>query len=144
MNIGYFFNDDNANIDWLDAALFKSLYVYKCTHLCRKGQWPDSSENIKKRKRICRTIKVNILVVRMIFDTRNGGWSLDQNVIIYPYTFSLYIEMYCSYRSITFFLLDYIHTTLIFHLVRIDEQEELLSSHGTMQTINRRNSFFFE
>jgi hypothetical protein len=112
MNIGYFFNDDNANIDWLDAALFKSLYVYKCTHLCRKGQWPDSSENIKKRKRICRTIKVNILVVRMIFDTRNGGWSLDQNVIIYPYTFSLYIEMYCSNRSITFFFTRlYTHDT---------------------------------
>lgn len=96
MNIGYFFNDDNANIDWLRAALFKSIYIYIyiCTHLCRKGQWPDSSENIKKKtgnqKEICLSIKVNILVVRMIFDSQNFGWSLDQNVIIHPYTFSLF------------------------------------------------------
>lgn len=56
---------------------------------------------ISKKKRICRSIKVNILVVRMIFDTRNGGWSLDQNVIISLDTPSLYMETYCSNRSIT-------------------------------------------
>ncbi len=118
------------------------IYIYVHTSAVRVNDL--TRPRISKKKRICRIIKVNILVVRMIFDTRNGGWSLDQNVIIYPYTFSLYIEMYCSNRSITFFLLDYIHTTLIFHLVRIDEQEELLSSTGTMQTINRRISFLFE
>jgi hypothetical protein len=102
----------------------------------------------QKEKRICRTIKVNILVVRMIFDTRNGGWSLDQNVIIFHDTFSpfMYIYRKCIVsidQSLVFFTVDYAHTTLIFHLIRIDEQEEPLSSHGTLQTINRGISFFF-
>ena len=80
------------------------IYVYVHTSAVRVNDLtrPRISKK-QKGKRICRTIKVNILVVRMIFDTRNGGWSLDQNVIIYPYTFSFYIEMYCFNRSITFF-----------------------------------------
>ena len=125
------------------------LYVYVHTSAVRVNDLTRpriSKKNEKRQREICRIIKVNILVVRMIFDTRNGdAWSLDQNVINSCAT-PFFSTMYCSNRSITFLsvflLLDYIHTTLIFHSVRIDEQEEHLSSHGTMQTINRRISFF--
>lgn len=96
MNIGYFFNDDNANIDWLRAALFKSIYIYTYIYVHTSAvrvndlTRPRISKKTGNQKEICLSIKVNILVVRMIFDSQNFGWSLDQNVIIHPYTFSLF------------------------------------------------------
>ena len=86
------------------------LYVYVHTSAVRVNDLTRpriSKKNEKRQREICRIIKVNILVVRMIFDTRNGdAWSLDQNVInscATPFFFNDVLFQSINHFSFVFF-----------------------------------------
>ena len=127
------------------------LYVYVHTSAVRVNDLTRpriSKKNEKRQREICRIIKVNILVVRMIFDTRNGdAWSLDQNVINSCAT-PFFSTMYCSNRSITFsrfFYYSIIYTRHSF-FIRFESMSRRSTCHRTVlcrRLIEEFLSFFF-
>lgn len=139
MNIGYFFNDDNANIDWLRAALFKSARAHVHTSAARvndltrprmykkaKGEENETSasnhQSQQRREDHIRHEKWRLPVTR----------SKCNNPSIHLRVFFSSDALFQSinHLSFSFVLLVVVRmrATLIFHSTRIDEQEELLSS----------------